>query len=138
MKTIRFKSSPMYGGAYGCSEPGDQSGEFVPAEVARRLAEAVDGLLEIADKTAFGAATVIAEARSAMAIAGPSGEPTHIEPARFGWNRAGYQARKAAREWSEHTEASDAPSPAPQAGDGPDAAAVGTGGVEGGRDGEEG
>jgi hypothetical protein len=40
MKTIRFTASERLGGAYGCSEPGEQSGEYVKAEVARDLHDA--------------------------------------------------------------------------------------------------
>lgn len=36
MKTITF-IYPHHSGAYGCSEPGDNAGEYVRADVAREL-----------------------------------------------------------------------------------------------------
>ena len=37
LDTIEFTDITDYGGAYKCSQPGDMSGEYVMAEVARAL-----------------------------------------------------------------------------------------------------
>lgn len=44
MKTVRFtyKTEPAPG--YYCSEPNDQSGEYVKADVVRELLEAAEGM----------------------------------------------------------------------------------------------
>jgi hypothetical protein len=46
MKTIRFTSRPT---GYGCSEPGEQAGEYVRAEVARDLLAACHAALKYID-----------------------------------------------------------------------------------------
>ncbi len=42
MKAIRFNCNGFHAPAYGCSEPGDNSGEYVPAEVARGMLAACE------------------------------------------------------------------------------------------------
>lgn len=46
MKTIRFTDRGQF---YGCSEPGEQSGEYVRADVAGDLLDAAEAALERID-----------------------------------------------------------------------------------------
>jgi hypothetical protein len=48
VKTIRF-TYPHPTGGYGCSEPGDNSGEYVPAAVAGELVAALTEALDDGD-----------------------------------------------------------------------------------------
>lgn len=44
MKTTRFYCNGIVAPGYSCSKPGDNSGEYVPAEVARGLLAALENL----------------------------------------------------------------------------------------------
>jgi hypothetical protein len=46
MKTIRFDHFDQ-SGLYGCSEPGDQSGEYVKADAVRGLVSVIEELVRV-------------------------------------------------------------------------------------------
>ena len=47
MKTIKFNCRGNNAPAYGCNKPGDNTGEYVSAEVANDLYEALSGYVQM-------------------------------------------------------------------------------------------
>ena len=69
MKTVRFEYSSSFGG-YRCSEPGDQDGLYVRAEVAQKMLAACKMILA-GPHDAEAIADMLPEIAAAIAAAEP-------------------------------------------------------------------
>jgi hypothetical protein len=76
MNTTRFSAGPLTLGWFACDEPDAQSGEYVAADTARALAEALAGLLALITERGEPGQNPyvsICAARAALAAAGWEG-----------------------------------------------------------------